>query len=200
MPPAFPGFLLTLMEIMTSTTSLAGAALALFVAASAAPGPLGNRSAGERLFKERKCVVCHSVNGVGGKSAPPLGGQAYTPNAMASAMWSHATGMWQAMDRAGIQRPQLTGQQAADLYAFLAGRVATDKPGDPGRGSKVFQAKFCASCHDNPMMGAPKLGGRVSPFSMVASLWEHVLPFHSARYEFDLLFQALLEETENLDP
>ena len=161
---------------MTRTTFLAGAGLAVFVAAAAAPGPQGNRSAGERLFKERKCIVCHSVNGVGGKSAPPLGsqgGQAYTPNAMASAMWSHATGMWQAMDRAGIQRPQLTAQQAADLYAFLAARVATDKPGDPGRGSKVFQAKYCASCHDDPIMGAPKLSGRVTPFSMVASLWEH---------------------------
>ena len=92
---------------------------------------------------------------------------------MASAMWSHATGMWQAMDRAGIQRPKLTGQQAADLYAFLAGRVAADKPGDAARGSKVFQAKFCASCHDDPIMGAPKLGGGRSPFSMVASLWQH---------------------------
>ena len=149
---------------------------ALMVSASLAQDVRGDASRGERLFKDLKCSTCHSVNGVGGKSAPSLGGSGYTPNTMAGAMWSHVTAMWQAMDRAGIKRPQLTAQQAADLYAFFAGGFNPDKPGDAGRGRQIYQGKLCASCHDAVETGAPRLAGRpegFSSFSMVSSLWMH---------------------------
>jgi len=161
------------------TIVVLGAGFSMAVSALAAPALRGNAGNGERLFKELKCVACHSVKGAGGKSAPALGagaGQLYTPNTMAGAMWSHATAMWQAMDQAGIRRPQLTEQQAADLYAFFAGSPSADKPGDPKRGQQIYQAKLCASCHDMPDTGAPSLAvqaGRVSSFWMVSALWQH---------------------------
>lgn len=144
-----------------------------------APGLSGDAKRGAKLFTELQCASCHGPEGSGGKSAPGLGkraGQVYTPNAMAGAMWSHATTMWQAMDQAGIRRPQLTASQAADIYAFLAGAPHPDKPGNAQRGGQIFQAKLCASCHDQSMMGAPNLAaqaGRFSAFSMVAALWQH---------------------------
>jgi len=107
------------------------------VSASLAQGVRGDASRGERLFKDLKCSTCHSVDGVGGKSAPSLGGSGYTPNTMAGAMWSHVTAMWQAMDRAGIKRPQRTEQQAADLYAFFAGGFNPDKPGDASKSTRA---------------------------------------------------------------
>ena len=128
------------------------------------------------MFQELKCNTCHSVNGVGGQAAPALGGPAYTPNTMAGAMWSHAANMWQAMDKAGIKRPNLTEAQAADLSAYFAGGAATDKDGDAGRGRQVYQAKLCESCHDQDDTGAPKLNassGSFSAFFMVSALWQH---------------------------
>jgi len=116
--------------------------------------------------------------GVGGASAPALGvkaGQTYTPNTMAGSMWSHVTKMWDAMAKAGIARPKITEQQAADLFSYFGGRSGSDKPGNATQGRKVFEAKLCASCHDNSYL-APDLSplaGRVSAFSMVQSLWEH---------------------------
>jgi cytochrome c len=96
---------------------------------------------------------------------------------MAAAMWSHATKMWQAVDAAKIPRPQITAQQAADLYAFLsAGAKGQSPAGDAARGQKVFEAKLCASCHEQVDTGAPNLAekaGQFSPFSMVSSLWQH---------------------------
>lgn len=133
---------------------------------------------GEKLFQDLRCSTCHSVKGVGGKIAPALGataGQTYTPNTMAGSMWTHVTTMWEAMRKAGVSRPKITEQQAADLFAYFGGRAGTDKPGNAAQGRKVFEAKLCASCHDNSYL-APDLSaqaGRVSAFSMVQSLWEH---------------------------
>ena len=90
-------------------------------------------------------------------------------------MWSHAIKMWDAMKTAGLQRPRISEQRAADLVAYIAGKVQADKAGDVKRGQRVYEAKFCASCHDQ-YSGAPsftKLAGTASPYWMVAGLWEH---------------------------
>ncbi|RPI12304.1 MAG: hypothetical protein EHM65_06110, partial [Acidobacteriales bacterium] len=133
---------------------------------------------GGKLFQEMKCVTCHTVRGTGGKVGPELGAKAGvhdSPNAVAGAMWSHAIKMWDAMTKAGVQKPKISEQQAADLVAYIAGKVRPDKPGDLKRGQQVYQAKFCADCHDQ-YSGAPdftKLGARASTYWMVAGLWEH---------------------------
>jgi cytochrome c len=164
---------------MMRSILLLGATIFLIVFALAVQDPDGDQVRGERAFREMKCASCHSVNGKGGRSAPDLGkrgDQSYIPAAMASAMWNHATTMWQAMDDAGIRRPQLTEQQAADLFAYFAGGTRPGKPGDIRRGQQIYQAKLCALCHDDSYSGAPSLkplAGHVSSFSMVAAFWQH---------------------------
>jgi cytochrome c len=139
--------------------------------------PTGDMARGERLFKDLQCASCHGAAQTG--TAPNLmkrSDSSYTPNALASSMWNHATGMWQAIEKAKIQRPQMTPQQAADLFAFFAGSHRTDKIGDAAQGGKLYQAKYCASCHDESHLGAPNLAaqaGKYSSFSMVSSLWQH---------------------------
>ena len=139
---------------------------------------VGDAGRGGKLFQEMKCITCHTVRGTGGKVGPELGaktGVHDSANAVAGAMWSHAIKMWQAMEKAGMQRPRIGEQQAADLVAHIAGKVQPDKPGDIKRGQQVYEAKFCASCHD-VYSGAPdftKLGGRGSQYWMVAGMWEH---------------------------
>jgi cytochrome c2 len=161
---------------MTRTILVLAAGCSLLLTGCRTQGLQGNAKAGQQLFQELKCATCHSVNGVGGRTAPALGGASYTPNVMAASMWSHVTKMWQAMEQAGIQRPKLTEQQAGSLYAFFAGTEKTDKEGDHQQGRQVYQAKLCESCHDAEYTSAPKLGaamGNVSPFFMVSALWAH---------------------------
>ena len=92
-------------------------------------------------------------------------------------MWSHATRMWEAVDAAKIERPQITTEQAADLYAYLSGGSDRQNPvGAAARGQQVFEAKLCASCHEQFDTGAPNLAakaGQFSAFSMVSALWQH---------------------------
>jgi mono/diheme cytochrome c family protein len=139
----------------------------------------GGAANGEKLFTSLQCASCHGAKGQGG-SAPPLAGSSgpvSTPDRMAAAMWSHATKMWQAVDAAKIARPQITAGQAADLYAYLSGgSTAKDPAGTATSGQQVFEAKLCASCHEQAYTSAPNLAekaGQFSPFYMVAALWQH---------------------------
>lgn len=138
----------------------------------------GDADRGAKLFQDMKCATCHTLRGAGGQVGPDLTAKAGvhdSPNAVAAAMWSHATKMWEAMATAGVERPKINEQQAADLVAHIAGKVQADKPGGVQRGQQTYEAKFCASCHDE-YSGAPSfasLGGRASAYWMVAGMWEH---------------------------
>jgi mono/diheme cytochrome c family protein len=167
---------------MTTRFLLAPAlALTIFAGLSGCSkgGSQGAAANGERLLASLQCASCHGDKGQGG-SAPALAGSSgpvSSPEAMAAAMWTHATKMWQAVDAAKIPRPQITTQQAVDLYAFLAGGFKGQSPvGDASRGQQVFDAKLCASCHEQVDTGTPNLAdkaGQFSAFSMVAALSQH---------------------------
>src|ERR1039458_4634913 len=131
---------------------------------AALSGCSGGASArGEKLFASLKCASCHGDKGQGG-SAPALAGSSgpvSSPDAMAAAMWSHAKKMWQAVDAANIARPQIAAEQAADLYAYLSGGSGGQNPvGAAARGQQVFEAKLCASCHEQVDTGAPNLAAQ----------------------------------------
>ena len=165
---------------MTRATAILAAVLTVSTGTLFSAETRGDAARGERLFTEFLCIKCHSVGGRGGSSAPSLPVRRdapFTPAAMAGAMWSHAAKMWQAADRAGIRIPAFSEQQAADLHAFVAGVSApADGAVDKARGRGVYEAKLCASCHDEPMMGAPSLSGqagRFSAFRMMSALSTH---------------------------
>jgi mono/diheme cytochrome c family protein len=141
----------------------------------------GDAAAGQAIFREQNCITCHSVSGEGGKSAPDLGrrvGRSYTPDLMASLMWNHAPAMWSAMERASISRPQLTIQQAADLFAFFYAARYFEKPGDAARGKQLFLSKRCADCHhiSSSGGGGPPVVSWESladPIGLAQQMWNH---------------------------
>lgn len=110
----------------------------------------GDAQRGEQVFRTENCTACHSIRGQGGKAAPDLGriiGRSYTPSWMASLMWNHAPAMWEAMEKRGIAKPQLTEEQAADLFAYFHSVGFFERPGDAARGKRVFYSRHCAECH-----------------------------------------------------
>src|SRR5579872_3208623 len=124
-----------------------GAAVFL-AAAHAASLPVipGDSARGARLFEAERCIRCHAVNGRGGKIGLDLGrtvNRSYTPAQLASTMWNHAPVMFGAMEAAGIEKPKLTEQGAADLFAFFYSARFFDKPGQGDHGRSVFEAKQC---------------------------------------------------------
>ena len=127
----------------------------------------GNPETGRKLFTEKRCVVCHTVGGVGGVVGPTLDhlSQFRSPIYVASAMWNHGPQMAERMREKGIERPAFTGNELRDLIAFLApgtGGVQEGPvyalPGRPEAGRQLFATKGCVECH---VVGGA--GGRVGP-------------------------------------
>jgi mono/diheme cytochrome c family protein len=140
----------------------------------------GTPERGEKLVAEKRCLACHSVAGKGGKVGPELGRRQHVSlTQFAGLMWNHAPGMWAQMKARGIQVPRMTGQEMADIVAYLYASHYFDQPGDVGRGQQLLQGKGCASCHAIRGKG-PKVGADLAAYpalrstaSLIAALWNH---------------------------
>lgn len=87
---------------------------------------VGTAEAGRLAFLNEGCVMCHAVNGVGGKAAPALdaeiGGPEIDPLDFAARMWSGAPAMIELQSIELGYVLSLTGQEIADLAVF-AGNI-----------------------------------------------------------------------------
>jgi len=137
---------------------------------------------GERLFTSLSCVQCHSVNGAGGKVAADLGRRIdrnFTPASLASTMWNHAPSMWAAMREREIRAGDLDEQAAADLFAYFYSARFFDKPGDAGRGKRLFSDRACSACHGltEPVKPGVKAVSQWSALSdsiaLTEAMWNH---------------------------
>lgn len=86
--------------------------------------PIPDAERGRGLFIVKGCVVCHSVNGVGGHAAPTLdalaGDSLVDPLGFASRMWRGALAMADLQATELGYQIELSGQEIADLAAFAA--------------------------------------------------------------------------------
>jgi mono/diheme cytochrome c family protein len=134
---------------------------------------LGDAERGSALLRTLNCIVCHSVNGAGGKSAPDLWrgeDRSFSPYQMAGILWNHAPAMWAAMERQGVARPELNEQQAADLFVYFFATRLFEAPGNGKRGRRVFLGKRCGECHG---IDAPVRPG-IRPVAQWDSLWDPI--------------------------
>jgi mono/diheme cytochrome c family protein len=83
--------------------------------------PPGDVEAGKRLFREKKCVVCHQVGTYGGVIGPSLDqlSRYGSPILVAAAMWNHGPKMMELMREKGIERPTFSGSELTDLISYL---------------------------------------------------------------------------------
>ena len=98
---------------------------------------------------------------------------------MAGLLWNHAPVMWAAMDARGVARPELSEQQAADLFVYFFAARYFEQPGDARRGERVFRAKRCVECHGigsalrqgiQPVSAWKSLA---DPIALAQQMWNH---------------------------
>jgi mono/diheme cytochrome c family protein len=79
--------------------------------------------AGRSLFASKGCVVCHSINGVGGEDAPPLDAEymdtPMNPFEFAARMWRGAEAMVILQREELGDVIELTGEELAAIIAFV---------------------------------------------------------------------------------
>jgi len=142
----------------------------------------GTPERGQKLFGEKRCIVCHRVGGKGGTVGPDLGrrGHHVSLTQFAALMWNHGPAMWAKMKERGIQVPRLTGQEMADVVAYLYVSHYFDQPAiSRFHGQQLVQSKGCLTCHSINGKGGKisadfatsKVVG--SPASVVAAMWNH---------------------------
>ena len=126
-PSPATGFLL--LASLALAGGLAASAAAAQGTGSAAPDqtrvltvPVPDAEEGKRLFVGKGCVVCHAVNGVGGKAAPPLDAvrDARTIDVLdfAARMWRGAPTMIVLQEMELGYQIELAGEEIAHLAAF----------------------------------------------------------------------------------
>jgi len=85
--------------------------------------PMMSPERGKRLFVDKGCVACHAINGVGGHDAPAMDAHRdmglVNPFDFAAKMWNHAPAMIAAQEEALGEQIYFTGDELADIIAFL---------------------------------------------------------------------------------
>jgi cytochrome c2 len=125
-------------------------------------------------------TVCESCHSFGSRTAVPKIDLLQRPapdllTGYVTAMWNHAPLM---RERAGNDFPILGPGDMNNLVAYLFAQRYFYGDGDLARGAKVFEAKKCASCHEQRRLqtGASDLTTvteRYSPITISAALFRH---------------------------
>ena len=85
--------------------------------------PLMSPERGKKVFVSKGCVACHSINGVGGHDATSMDAHKLkglmNPFDFAAKMWNHAPAMIAAQEGAFGEQLYFTGEELADIIAFI---------------------------------------------------------------------------------
>lgn len=119
---------------------------------------------GEALFQSKGCAGCHI-----GKLALETRLRNQTLTQIVVDMWNHQPSMKN-------PPPNLSQEEMRQILAYIWARQYFRGDGNSDRGKKVFADKSCATCHNDPSSGAPKLAkgkDAYSDITIVATLWGH---------------------------
>jgi cytochrome c2 len=141
----------------------------------------GSPRRGRELFAAKQCSVCHAINGVGGRGGPDLSGRSRdlvgSISAIAGLMWNHSQRMTEEFARRGIPRVAFSGQEMADILAYLYFVNYANVRGVPDRGGILF-VKKCSPCHS--LGGGRRVGPDLAasprltePIAIIAAMWDH---------------------------
>jgi mono/diheme cytochrome c family protein len=145
----------------------------------------GDVKEGWKVFTLKKCSVCHSIGGEGGKEGPDLGTlpESYiSQSQLAALMWNHWPEMLAKMQAKKIPPQKMDKREMADLFAFLYFIRYMDEPGNPRNGKALAETKHCSKCHPILREGTK---GDLSPWGMYTNpiLWAQMMWNHIPQME-----------------
>ena len=149
-------------HVKSSSTTAAGHGMRLVM-------PLMSPERGKKIFVSKGCVACHAINGVGGHDAPAMDAhkmkdRLMNPFDFAAKMWNHAPGMIAAQEDAFGEQIYFTGEELADIIAFIH-----DDGAQHGFSENNLTAKAKEKMHHEhggapaPKKHAPEIGHKQKP-------------------------------------
>lgn len=166
----------------------------------------GNPKEGRKLFLKKNCIRCHSIREEGGKIGPDLSEKSKelyrSVSQVAGIMWNHGPGMWAKMKEMGIELPEFSANEMADLIAFLYFIRYFDEEGDPMKGLRLVNEKQCISCHSskgevgNAGGDLTKVEDISSPIDFAAKMWNHAPYIYNKVKENKIIGWPLFQKGE----
>ena len=158
-------------------------------------------SKGKLLFTKKGCIACHSVTNEGGHDGPSLGPQHESPPSLvqfAGLMWNHSPKMWDRMDKKNIPRPEFAEREMADLISYLYLVRYMEPVGRVDLGSRVFNEKHCANCHEADGHGkgeVPNLAHQQPYYAaqLAYTIWSHGPQMYEHMREKNIPWPTLTE-------
>ncbi len=139
----------------------------------------GNPNKGEKIFRIKGCVKCHSSNDANSDKPGPSLKELKLHSSVSeigALMWNHAEPMKDLMSEKQINWPLFKKDEMADLIAYLYFLDFKDEPGNALKGETIFEEKHCVNCHDSDDDIGPNLtnGFKLkSPVQMITKMWNH---------------------------
>jgi len=163
---------------------LLGRALALAGSSAgtgmAAEAP-GDAERGRAVFAAKQCVRCHASRGQ--PSVGPVIEEVRRRQGayeLAGRFWNHAPAMFTSLRREGIEWPEISLAEMADLMAYLQADASRDQAPDVFQGQILLVRKGCLKCHRYRGEGgkiAEELTqyhpGYQSPVAWAGAVWKH---------------------------
>lgn len=145
------------------------------------PAPTQNAVAGAKVFGEKGCIRCHSINGAEQSLGPDLRTieSARSFQDLTAALWNHLPDMNRRMAELEIERPHLSEREAGDLFAYVYALGYFNAAGDAERGKDLFTELSCIRCHQVGGVGGvvgpvlDHVGERGVPIEIAAAMWNH---------------------------
>jgi mono/diheme cytochrome c family protein len=140
----------------------------------------GDPAKGRKFFDSKGCSRCHAIFGSGSRLGPDLGTSELRGSVtqIAGRMWNHWPQMSQAMRELGMESPQFSGDELADIFAYIFIARYEGAGVDVNRGETMYRVKGCATCHGEGAQGdiGPALSAGPSEATkenVTQRMWNH---------------------------
>lgn len=165
---------------LLAVTLLSGGFLAVAVQAAAAEAP-ENMERGRTVFTSKDCSRCHVPRGQQGVG-PALEElqQRQGILELTGRLWNHAPAMFEMLKREGLEWPQITVDEMADLMVYLQAGPLWDPIPNLFAGQVILVRKGCLKCHrlrgEGGSVGTELTKyhrGYESPIVWATTVWNH---------------------------
>ena len=139
---------------------------------------------GLKLFLEKRCVNCHSLQSEEKTFGPDLIKSLKNDDIFQiyGKFWSHSPQMFKYMEKKDISHPAFKKEEMKAILDFLYYLNFFTEKGDVEKGKAFFTNSICSKCHAIGRYGKKKHGislGKykifMSPIYLATSLWNHGL-------------------------